>query len=133
MPWSHLHVKKPSRKSHVRHISRNEEGHGYLVAVTGSTWLLQGLHGCNWVYVPLYFAKLAFRASYGTAIRVGGTAAFKSKLPSPPFQKFIIIREDDKEIYRKIKVDAFEWGDFNLNFLMTLASVSLNLQKPLPE
>ena len=32
MPWSHLHVK----------LSRN-----YLVAVTGSTWLLRGLHGCT--------------------------------------------------------------------------------------
>ena len=38
MPWSHLHVK----------LSRK-----YLVAVTGSTWLLRGLRGYYGVYVAV--------------------------------------------------------------------------------
>ena len=46
-----------SRKSHVRQLSRSCVGRGYLVAVTGSMWLLRGVHGCYGVYVPLFFAN----------------------------------------------------------------------------
>ena len=43
-PPSHLHVKL-SRRSYARKFARNGVGCGYLVAVTGSTWLLWGLWG----------------------------------------------------------------------------------------
>ena len=48
MMRSHLPVKtkSPSRKSHVRQFSRQLEGRGYLVAVTGSTWVLHGTLSC---------------------------------------------------------------------------------------
>ena len=42
-----------SRKSHVRQFSRNSVGRGNLVAVTGSTWLLQILCGCYGVYMAV--------------------------------------------------------------------------------
>ena len=58
--------KSPSRKSHVRQFSRNWAGRGYLVASTRYMWLLQGLHSCYVVYVPLFFAEIALRGSYRT-------------------------------------------------------------------
>ena len=42
-------------------LARNGEGRGYLVVVTGSTWLLRGLRACYGVYVPLLFVKIALR------------------------------------------------------------------------
>ena len=44
---SHLHVKL-FQKSHGKKFLRNGVGCGYLVAVTGSMWLLQGLSGAYW-------------------------------------------------------------------------------------
>ena len=61
-----------TRRSYVRQFSRYGVGRGYLVAVTGSTWLLRGLLwllrvlcGCYGVYTPPLFAKIALRGSYG--------------------------------------------------------------------
>ena len=53
-----LNVKaRPLIESPVSQFSRNCMRSGYLVAVTGSTWLLLGFRGCHEVYVPLIFAK----------------------------------------------------------------------------
>ena len=41
---SHLHV-TPSSKIHVRRFSQNGDGYGYLVVITGSTWLLWDVCG----------------------------------------------------------------------------------------
>ena len=72
---SHLHV-KPSRNSHERYCSRNGMEHGYLVAVTGSTWQLRGLHGCyvtnlfstDWNVVILW----QLRGNYRICVAVTG-------------------------------------------------------------
>ena len=54
-PRSHLHV-KPSRKNHVRRLSRNLVGRGYyLVAVTGPTWQLWSYEVVTGSYVALTF------------------------------------------------------------------------------
>ena len=45
MPQSHLHVKL-SHKRVVRQFSRNGVGHGYLVAIMRSMWLLRGHTWC---------------------------------------------------------------------------------------
>ena len=51
-------------------------GRGYFVAVTGSTWPLQGLSGNYGVYVPPFFAKNCFewllREAVNTAIEEVG-------------------------------------------------------------
>ena len=57
-----------SRKSHVSRFSRNGVGRGYLVAVTGSTWLLQGL--CS-----ALFYEFAMRGSHGRDLRESVTVA----------------------------------------------------------
>ena len=44
VPRSHLHV-KPAGKSHVRLFAQNGMGRGYLVVVTGSTWLWRDAQG----------------------------------------------------------------------------------------
>ena len=67
VPPSH---KNQSSKSHVRQFSQNTVGHGYLLAVMGSTWLSQGQCGCSGVYVPLIFMKTNLHGSYGTALCV---------------------------------------------------------------
>ena len=72
-------AKSPSRNlSHVRvgmdlqvgpwcrTVFAKCSGRNHLVAVTGSLWLLRRLRDCNWVYVPLFFAKIALHGSYGT-------------------------------------------------------------------
>ena len=65
--------KSPSCKSHVRLCLWNGMGHGFLVAVLVSTWLLQGLHGCYGVHVSLFFFWIASCGSYGMAFREGVT------------------------------------------------------------
>ena len=54
MPRSHPHVKagRPVRATQDN-FTRNWVGRGYLVAVTGSTWLLRGLRGCYGVCVAV--------------------------------------------------------------------------------
>ena len=53
MLWSYLHVKARSLGGTQDTVFEIGVGHGYLAAVTGSTWLLQGLCGCYGVYVLL--------------------------------------------------------------------------------
>ena len=66
MPWSHFHVKARPVTATNRH---DRAGPRYLVTVRGSTWLLQVLHGCYGVYIPLFFTKVALRGSHGTPLR----------------------------------------------------------------
>ena len=62
-----LSCKNPSRKSHVTQFLQNLVGCGYLVAVTGSMWLLWGLCCCYGVYISLIFTQIPFRGSYRKA------------------------------------------------------------------
>ena len=52
MERSHLRV-KPSRKSREWRFLRSGVGRGYLVAVTGSTWLLRDVRGNYRMYVAV--------------------------------------------------------------------------------
>ena len=45
--------KSPFRQSHIRKITWNWVECGYLVAITGSMWMLQGICGCYRVYVAV--------------------------------------------------------------------------------
>ena len=47
--------KSPSHKSLVRQFLQNWVGRSYLMAVTGSMWLLHCLRGCYGVYIQLFF------------------------------------------------------------------------------
>ena len=49
---THSH-KGPSRNSYVTQFSWNGVGRGYLVVVTGSTWLLRGLRPSNFREIAL--------------------------------------------------------------------------------
>ena len=74
---SHLHVKAPSRKSHVRQFSQNWAKIEQDLPIS---WQLRGLCGCYGVYVRLFFAKIALRGSYGTVLREGVTVSLKGHL-----------------------------------------------------
>ena len=50
-------------------------GRGYLVAVTGSMWLLPGLCGCYGVYLWHLIRKITLRGSYWTDLLESVTAA----------------------------------------------------------
>ena len=63
----------------IRHWTWPSRGsYGVYVADTGSVWLLRCLRPALLYYVLLFVvvAKIALRGSYGTALRVGMTAAF---------------------------------------------------------
>ena len=64
-------------KGHVRQFSWNWVGRGYLVAVTGSTWLLWGLCGWYGVYVPVTFPNITLRVFHRTDLSEGVTVAYK--------------------------------------------------------
>ena len=49
----------PPRKSHVKTIEWE----------VSNSWQLRGLSDCYGVYVPLFFAKISLRGSYGTDLR----------------------------------------------------------------
>ena len=51
---------------------RIKRGHGYLIAITGSMWLL-------WVYVPLFLTEIALRHSYTTDLLEGMIVALDLK------------------------------------------------------
>ena len=62
----------------MRQFLQNWVRRGYLMAVTGSMWLLQGLCGCYRVNVLLFFANIALRGSSGTDLREGVSVAIKA-------------------------------------------------------
>ena len=51
MPRLHFH-KKPCRQSHIKQFSQHGGRHGHPVAVTASTWQLQGHCGNIGVCIP---------------------------------------------------------------------------------
>ena len=82
MPRSHFHAKAHSVRVTQDNFCAIESRkwlycgcYGVYLALMGSTWMLQGLHGSYRVYILLFFEKIAVRGSYGIDLREGVTAA----------------------------------------------------------